>query len=306
MKIAVMAAGGVGGYFGARLAAAGHEVSFIARGAHLAAIRERGLRLDSDIGNLHLTDARATDDPAEIGPVDVVMFAVKLWDTETSAAACKPLIGPGTAVIPFQNGVDSIDALTRILGPEHTLGGVARISAVISEPGVIRQMGDFTILQFGEVDGTESDRVKAFAAACDEAGFKGQIVPDVRFALWEKFVFLAALSGITAAARSPLGLIRASDAGTLMLRRAIEETAAVGRAKGIDLSDEVVERVWSLGQKMPDGLKASMLADLEAGRRLEAPWLSGAVSRMGRETGVPTPVHDTLYAVVSPFETGAA
>ncbi len=305
MKIAVMAAGGVGGYFGARLVAAGHDVSFIARGAHLAAIRANGLRLDSDIGELHLPEVRVTDNPAEIGPVDVVMFAVKLWDTEASAEACKPLLGPETAVIPFQNGVESIDTLTRVLGGDHACGGVARISAVISEPGVIRQMGGFASLQFGEIDGSRSPRINAFAAACDEAGFPGEIVDDVRAALWEKFVFLVALSGITAATRGPIGPVRDDDDGARMLRAVIEENAAVGRAMGVDMNETVVDRAWGFSQKVPYGMKASMLADLEAGRRLEAPWLSGAVSRMGREKGVPTPVNDTLYAVIKPFEMGA-
>ena len=304
MRIAVMAAGGVGGYFGARLVKAGHDVTFIARGAHLAAIRETGLKIDSDIETLHVADAQATDDPAEIGPVDVVMFAVKLWDMEASAAACAPMLGPETAVIPFLNGVESVDALTRVLGADHALGGVARISAVIAEPGVIRQMGGFASLQFGEVSGERTARIEAFASACEEAGFPGEIVPDVHVALWEKFTFLSALSGITAASRGPIGPIRETEAGAEMIRRAIAETAAVGRAKGVPLDDELEARSWTFGQKIPAAMKASMLADLEAGKRLEAPWLSGAVSRMGREVGVPTPVHDTLYAVVQPYEMG--
>jgi len=304
MKIAVMAAGGVGGYFGARLQAAGHDVAFLARGAHLAAIRAHGLRINSDIGDLHLTDVMATDDSRDIGPVDIVMFAVKLWDTDASAEACRPLLGPDTAVIPFQNGVESIDTLARVLGPAHGCGGIARISAVIAEPGVIRQMGNFASLQFGEADDRRSSRMDAFSAACERAGFPGEIVDNVRHALWEKFIFLVALSGITAATRCAIGPIRDDVDGARMLRAVIEENAAVGRAMGVDMNPSVVERAWTFGQKVPHDMKASMLADLENGRRLEAPWLSGAVSRMGRELGVPTPVNDTLYAVVKPFEMG--
>jgi 2-dehydropantoate 2-reductase len=304
MKIAVMAAGGVGGYFGARLAEAGIDVTFIARGAHLAAIRENGLKIVSPLGDVQLPPGHATDDAADIGPVDIVMLAVKLSDLETAAEACKPLLGPETAVVPFLNGVAAPDVLTRILGPKHACGGAAYISAHIEAPGCIKHIGEFARLVFGELDGTLSDRLKAFEAVLSDSGVLAEISDDIEVELWEKFTVLVALSGTTGAARSPVGPIRASAIGHDVFINAMREVIAVGRARGIALADDLLDRRIKFFNDMPDAMKASMLVDLEAGKPLEAPWLSGAVARMGREAGVPTPVNDALFMAVEPYVSG--
>ena len=304
MKIAVMAPGGVGGYFGGRLADAGHDVTFIARGANLEAIRQSGLRVTSPLGDIHLTAPSVTDDAAEIGPVDIVLFAVKLNAMEAAAEACRPLIGPETAVVPFLNGVDAPAILAEVLGADHACGGVTYISAHIEGPGHIGHIGDFAKLVFGEMDGSMSDRLDALQRACADSGIDATLTPEIEVALWEKFSLLVPMSGMTAAARSPLGVIRSDPMGRHVFEACMRETVAVGIAKGIPLADDLVDRQMSLFNGLPDEMKASMLVDLEAERPLEAPWLSGAVARMGRELGVPTPVNDTLFAAMQPFVMG--
>lgn len=306
MKIAVMAAGGVGGYFGARLAAAGHDVAFIARGAHLDAIRSGGLRVESPHGDIHLTDATVTDNPADIGPVDIVMFAVKLTDMATAAEACRPLLKDGTAVIPFLNGVEAPEYLRDTLGAEHACGGIAYISTHIGGPGLIRHVSKFARIVFAEIDGGPSPRLEAFRDACVDSGIEVAISPDIEVALWEKFTFLVALSGVTGAARSAIGEIRANPIGHDVFVGAMAEVIAVGRARNIALADDLLAKQTKLFSALPDTMKASMLVDLEAGKALEAPWLSGAVALMGREAAVPTPINDALFAAVLPNVGGAA
>jgi len=306
MKIAIMATGGVGGVFGAKLAEAGEDVTFVARGAHLEAIRQSGLKIEGGGGETLITDAQATDDPARIGPVDVVIFAVKLWDTENAAEMCKPLLGDDTVVIPFQNGVGAIEALNAVIGPSHTAGGVSRVSASISAPGVIRQVGDFAYLGFAEADNQPSARMSAFLGACENAGIESEIVDDIHRALWQKFIFLVTLSGMTTAARTPLRALIESSEGLDTARACMTEIYTVGRARGVDLPDDTVEKLVAFGKSIPDAMKASQAIDLENGRRLEAPWLTGAVCDMGREAGIPTPVNDALYAVIKPFIMGNA
>ena len=305
MKIAVMATGGVGGYFGGRLAEANHEVSFIARGAHLDAIRDKGLKVESLYGDVHLPDAKATNHPSDIGPVDVVIFAVKLGDMEEAAKACSPLLGDNTAVIPFLNGVDAPATLTRLLGPKYACGGVTYIFSSISRPGCIRHVGKFARLVFGELDGRPSKRLKAFETACSESGIETSLSDDIMGAVWEKFSVLVPLSGITAGARSPVGPIRAEPLGYEIFTAAMMEAISVGKAKGIALPDDLQGRHIQFFNDLSDEMKTSMLVDLEAGKALEAPWLSGAVSRMGREVGIATPVNDTLFAVLQPHVMGA-
>lgn len=291
MRIAVLGAGGVGGYFGGRLAAAGEDVAFLARGAHLRALRERGLRIASARGDLDLRPVVATDDPAEIGPVDLVLFAVKLWDTETAAAAARPLLGPGTAVVTVQNGVESVETLGRALGPERVLGGTTYISVVIESPGVIRHTGSLARLIFGAPDGRPSPPAEALLAACRRAGIDAELSPRIVEAIWEKFIFLAAFSGITALTRRPIGEIRERPELRGLMVEAIGETAAVARAAGIAVPRDIVQRHTARFESMPPETKSSMLQDLERGGRLELPWLSGAVIRLGERYGVATPVH---------------
>jgi 2-dehydropantoate 2-reductase len=305
MRICIFGAGGVGGYFGARLAAAGEDVSFIARGAHKAAMEAHGLRIESPLGDMTLADPVLAEDPVVVGPVDVVLFCVKLWDTETAAAACSALLGPETAVISLQNGVDAEDTLTGILGGPHVMGGVAQIASVISAPGVITHTSDFARLWFGEMDNRRSARAEAFLAACEGAGIEARIVDDIQLELWRKFIFLTAMSAATALARSPIGPIREDADGRVMLEMLLGETVAVARAKGIRIAEDFEARLMDIIGTFPPNMKASMAHDLERGNRLEAPWLSGTVVRLGRELGVPTPAHATAYAALGPYIDGA-
>ncbi|MBT7294524.1 MAG: 2-dehydropantoate 2-reductase, partial [Rhodospirillaceae bacterium] len=301
MKIAVMAAGGVGGYFGARLAAAGGDVHFIARGAHLEAIRQNGLKLESPLGDLHIKDAQATDDPATVGVADVVLFAVKLWDSEAAAKACTALIGPDTIFVTFQNGIDGVSRLTPILGAKPVVGGVTHISSFIGQPGTIRHNGDFARLQFGEADGGASPRLAAFLAACEGAGIKAKISPDIELAQWQKFVFLVGLSGATGVTRQSIGPILADPDCRQMLVSLMEETAAVGRARGIALAADFAHDRLAYAEALPAHMKASMLNDLQQGKRLELDWLSGEVVRLGRQLAIPTPTNDAVYAALKPL-----
>jgi 2-dehydropantoate 2-reductase len=291
MRIAIMGSGGVGGYIGARLAASGQDVTFLARGAHLAAIREHGLALRSALGDALIRPAEASDEPAAVGPVDLVIFAVKLYDTEVGAAAARPLVGPHTGVLTLQNGVDSTETLGRVLGPAHVIGGVAHIAAVIEQPGVIRHTGTMARFVLGELGGAQSERLGALAEALRAAGVDHQVSADVRRDIWEKMVFLATFAGVTALLRLPIGPIRADADTRAMLRAGLDEAHAVARAKGIVLSEDFVERTLTRCDGLPYEMKSSMLQDLERGRRLELPWLSGTIVRLGGELDVPTPTH---------------
>ena len=298
MRIAVMAAGGVGGYFGARMAAAGHEMYFIARGAHLDAIRKNGLKVESTLGNLHLKDAKVTDDPAEVGPVDIVLFAVKLWDTEKAAAQAKPLIGPETRLITLQNGVDSVERIAPILGADHVVGGIAYLATVISAPGVISHTSPFAAMQCGRIDAKPDARLAAFADAAKAASVDIKISDRINRDRWEKFVFLVALSGMTSAARSTLGPVMADDETRAFYRTLMAETLAVGRAQGVPLSEDYIEERMKFSEAAPKGLKASMYHDLERGNRLELDWLAGTVVALARKTGVPVPANEAVYTLL--------
>ena len=224
-RFAIMGSGAVGGYFGGRLAAAGFDVVFIARGAHLAAIRARGLAIESALGDVRIDPAKATDSPAEVGPVDVVLFATKLWDTESAGAACRPLIGPRTAVISLQNGVEAEARLAAMLGPAHVMGGVAQIAAAIAAPGRIEHTGGFANIIFGEIDGRRTARAEALLAALTEAGIGAALADDIVKAIWEKFVFLVGLSGVTGVTRRTIGPIREEPRSRALLTEIVAETA---------------------------------------------------------------------------------
>ena len=301
MHIAVLAAGGVGGYFGARLAQAGHDVAFVARGRHLDAMRTQGLRITSALGDVHLARPRVSDDPATLGVCDVVLFAVKLWDTEAAAAAARPLLGPGSVAVPFQNGVESIERLGAIIGAGRVMGGVAYIAARIAAPGVIEHTGTMARLQFGALEPRQQAAADALLAACRGAGIDADTTADIRQALWMKFVFLVALSGMTAATRKPIGVIRADTDMRAAFEASMRETCALARARGIVLPNDFVAERMRFGDGLPAAMKASMAHDLEAGNRLEAPWLGGAVARMAKEAGIDAPVNATLYAAVKPY-----
>ncbi|MEA2884278.1 MAG: 2-dehydropantoate 2-reductase [Bradyrhizobium sp.] len=305
MRIAVVGAGGVGGGFGAALAKAGADVTFIARGAHLAAMKANGLKITGGRGETHLVPTQATDNPAETGPVDIVLFCVKLWDVESAGEHIKPLIGPQTGVIPLQNGIDAAERLLPILGKEAVMGGVAQISAAIISPGVIQQVGTFMRMIFGELDGSPSRRAEDFYALCLKAGFDATLSDQILTELWMKFILLASNAGMMALARQPIGKLRDDPDLRPIFLAAWQEVIDIGHAKGIKLPDDALQKVLDFTDHAPPAMKASMAVDLERGNRLELPWLSGKVAAMGRELGVPTPTHDMMYAMLKPYVAGA-
>jgi len=304
MHIAIMGSGGVGGYFGGRLAETGEDVSFIARGAHLQALTTRGLRIQSPKGDLHLPRVRASDDPRALGPADVVLFTVKMYDVTTAAEFIRPLVSTDTVVITFQNGVEAVDLVAAAVGREHVAGGVAYVSAVISEPGVIKHTA-LDKLIFGELDGRASDRLTRFKRACERTNFQSALSERIEVDLWSKFARLSVFSGMTSVTRSPIGALRGDPELFAMLKAACQETMAVGRARGVAIPDTLMNEILEMVNSLPYEAKASMLEDLERGNRLELPWLSGAVVRLGEEVGVPTPIHRFIATVLRPQMNGA-
>jgi 2-dehydropantoate 2-reductase len=307
MRIAAMAAGAVGGYFGARMQAAGHDVFYIARGAHLDAIRKNGLTLESAHGDLHLAKVNATDKPAEVGPVDIVLFAVKLWDTESAAEQALPLLGPATRVVSLQNGVDSYERIAPIVGADRAIAGVTYVITLIDRPGVIKQTSQFQSIICGTIDGRPDAPLKAFVDAAKSAGIDITLSPNIERDRWQKFIFLSATSGATSVTRSSMGPILADPDTRALFRAIMAETFAVGRAKGVALDDDFVEQRMAFADKnVPASMKASMANDLDRGNRLELDWLAGRVKQLGRELKVPTPVNDTIYAALKLYRFGSA
>ena len=305
MRIAVVGAGGVGGGYGAALAKAGADVTFIARGAHLAAMKGKGLKVESGRGDTHLVPTQATDDPKTVGPVDVVLFCVKLWDVESAGEAIKPMVTADTAVIPLQNGVDASERLAPILGKTAVMGGVANISATIAEPGVIRQTGTVMRMVFGELDGRKSARAEALAALCGKAGIDGVLSTAILTDLWMKFILLASNASIMALTRLPVGKLRDDPDIAPWFTTAYEEVTAVGRAAGVTLPPDAVDRTLNFNRNAPPNLMASMAVDLLRGNRIELPWLSGKVLELGKKHGVATPTHAFMYAALKPYIMGA-
>ncbi len=304
MRIAVVGAGGVGGAFGAALAKAGADVTFIARGAHLAAMKSKGLRIEGGRGETHLVPTQATDDPASVGPVDFVLFCVKLWDVESAGEHIKPLVGPNTAVIPLQNGIDAPERLVPILGAQAVMGGVAQISASIVEPGVIRQVGSFMRMLFGELDGRTSQRGESLLAMCQKAGFDSVLSDQIVTELWMKFILLATNASVVAVARQPIGKLRDDPDMRQQFVAAYKEVVDVGRARGVKLPADAVDKMLAFNAGAPPTMKPSMALDLERGNRIELPWLGGKVVELGRQLGVPTPTHAFMYAALKPYVMG--
>ncbi len=305
MRIAVMAAGAVGGYFGARLAQAGHEVAFVARGRQLEALRAHGLRVYSPLGDVHLPHVEVTDEPAGIGTVDLVLFTVKLWDTMEAAGAIKPLLGGNTAVVSFQNSVVKDDTLRQALGAQHIIGGVCYIAATIAEPGVIRHTGTIAKLVFGEYDGSQSPRVRQFGDACADAGVDAEISDRIEQAIWEKFVFLVGVSGTTSLARSAIGPIRSHPRSRAFLHDAMEEVVQVARAQGVPLRADYADDRIAFADQMDASATSSMYRDLEQGNRLEVDWLSGDVVERGTRLGVATPRNRAISDILSIYSGGS-
>jgi len=299
MRVAVIGSGGVGGYYGGKLAAAGEDVTFVARGAHLAAIQRDGLQVKSVAGDFHVRP-RATDDPATIGRVDLVLFCVKGYDTKTAAERCQPLVGPETVVLCVQNGVDNEEKLARILGESRVLGGVVHILSTISAPGVITQTAGPRTLKCGEMGGGVSSRVTRVVETFVRAGVTAEASPNILVDLWEKFVFICAHGGVTALGRMGIGDILGFPETARFYRSVMDEIAAVGRAKGVPLPPDTTERAIAFARKLQPEMRSSLAHDLERGNRLEIDALMGAVVRYGTEVGVSTPLNSAIYACLLP------
>ena len=301
MRIAVMGGGAVGGYFGGMLSRAGNDVTFIARGAHLAAMQANGLTLETPKGTLEVRNARFVAEPGDAGPCDVVLFAVKAYAIEAAAMPLKPLVGAGSTVISVLNGVDHQDRIGAVLGQQNVIGGLALVSGVITSPGVIRYTSPMSALRFGEADGSMSARALAFRDACIAAGFNAEVLADIRRAQWEKFVGLATNAALTSLFRLPAGYLYNDPDIAALARRAFAEVAAVGRASGIALADDSADRALAIHQSFPKTMYASMYHDLAKGKPMELDSLSGYIVRRGRALGVPTPVHEMAYLALKPY-----
>ncbi len=294
MKIAIFGSGGVGSYFGGLLAQAGHEVAFIARGAHLQALRDKGLKVRSVHGDFDIPRVTATDDPQEVGETDLTICTVKTYDIGVIADRLRPLMGPQTALLPLQTGVETPDALTQHFG-SAVLGGAVWVVAAVAEPGVIQQQSQFRRIVFGELDSRETPRLHTIHEALANSGATVEITGDIRKVLWTKLLFIASFSGITSVTRAPAGPVMACVESRLLLERAMREVEAVARAKGFQLDDDVVAKTLDFCDKLAPDATSSMQRDVAAGRRLEYDAINGAVVRAGKETGLPTPVHEFCW-----------
>jgi 2-dehydropantoate 2-reductase len=300
MKIAVMGSGGVGGFYGGRLANAGYDVTFVARGAHLAAMRKGGLTIESDTQPaIHVSKVKVTDDPASIGLVDYVIIAVKLWDTLAAAGAVRTIVGAHTGVLSLQNGVIKDDILKREIGKSNIMGGVAYVGTTIARPGVIRQTGSLQRLLFGEYDGKPSPRATRLLEALQNAGIQAEIADDIRRTLWEKYVFLVGLSGSTASMRSAIGPIRENPQTRAFLFDLMKETVAVGRALGVNLPEDYASQRLSFADGVSPEMTSSLHHDLERGNPLEVEWLSGGVVQLGNTMNVPTPANRAVWDILA-------
>lgn len=303
MRIAIWGVGGVGGYFGARLAQAGEDVVFIARGAHLEAIRANGLTVDSIAGDFRVTPAQATDDPGEVGPFDAVVVGVKAWQVPQAAEQMKAVTTPDTVILPLQNGVEAPRQLAAVLGKEHVLGGLCRIMSFISAPGVIRHAAIDPYVAFGELDNRHSERVARLKEIFDRApGLSAEVPEDINLAMWRKFLLIAAWSGVGAVSRAPIGVMRSQPETRALLLQAMEEIVAVAQAHGVVLSQSDIEKTMVFIDGLAAGGTASMQRDIIEGRPSELASQNGAVVRLGEEKGVATPLHSTIYHSLLPQE----
>jgi 2-dehydropantoate 2-reductase len=302
VRIGIYGTGGAGGHFGARLAKAGEDVVFIARGEHLAAIREKGLAVETDTGEILVHPAIAADDPAEAGAVDVILLGVKTWQVEEAARQMGPMLGPETFVVPLQNGVDAADQLIRVLGEKRVIGGLCATFSWISAPGRIRSLGQVHSLRFGELDRRPSERTERLRRVFEKAGIRATIPPDIHAGLWQKLLMVASFGGVGAVTRMPIGVTRSIPETRRMILSAMEEIAAVGRARRVAMAEDAVAQ----GLAFVDGLDptgtTSLQRDITEGRPSELEAWNGAVVRLGREAGVPTPTHEFLYASLLPLE----
>src|SRR5262249_50002425 len=304
MRVAVMAAGAVGGYFGGRMAAAGNGVAVIARGGHGKALRRGGLKIESSLSDLHLKNVNVTDDPKQIGAVDVVLFAVKLWDTETAGEQTRALLGQNTRVITLQNGVDSVERLAPILGAQATIAGTTYVVTNIAMPGVIRHTGTVAKIHCGRLDGRPDAVLEGYVEQMEVAGIDITATGDMLLEIWKKFVLLSGTSGITASTRQPLGVIRDDADMRTFFFRLMHETMATGRAAGVVFPPDFPTELERSGAGFPPIMNAQMANALHGGNRLELDWLAGKVVALGRKYGIPTPGQEAVYAILKPYRMG--
>jgi 2-dehydropantoate 2-reductase len=306
MRIAFMGAGGLGGYFGARIAKGGAaEVHFIARGRHLEAMRKEGLRVEGP-DPIHIPHVAATDDPRQVGIVDFVLIGVKLWDTEAALEQVRPMVGPSTTLISFQNGVLKDNYLRAAYDPSQVMGGVGYVATTIDRPGVIRQTGPMQRLLFGEFDGSRTPRGEALLEACLAGGIKAELSEHILREIWQKYVFLVGLSGTTTTIRKTIGPIRENAQTRAFLLDVMREVVAVGRAHGVDLAENYAEVRLQLADDVAYDMTSSMHHDLERGNPLEVRWLAGGVVELGRAKGVPTPLNRAIADILALHATGRA
>lgn len=305
MRIAVMGSGGTGGYFGGLLAHAGEDVTFIARGTHLEALRDGGLTITSRLVGDFTVPVQATDQPKTVGQVDLVLFCVKAYDTDAAAEAIRPLVGSDTIVLPLQNGIDALERLGSIVGPEHVIGGVALITSNLTAPGAVAQTGGPGKIIAGEPAGGESPRIDRLVRTLQHAGISAQSHPEIHLAIWEKFVFICAFGGITALTRLPIGPIMASAECHALFEGVMREVLMLAEAQNIALPAGTVERGVALAGGFEPWARGSLLHDLESGRRMELEALNGTVVRLGRAHGLAVPLNWVVYAALQPYAEGA-
>jgi 2-dehydropantoate 2-reductase len=305
MRIAVMGTGGTGGYFGGLLARAGEEVTFIARGAHLEAIRKNGLAIKSVLAGDFTFSATATDNPEDIGPVDFVLFCVKAYDNAVAVDLVRPLIGPQTIVLSVQNGIDNEQQIGKVIGPEHIVGCIAYVSSTVESPGVIAQTAGPGKIIFGEMAGGASPRTEALKDTLQRAGITAELHPDIQTALWQKFMAICGVNGVTALTRLPMGEIMVCEETRNLLKGTMEEVEAVARPSGANLPAGCVQQSIDFFGSLEASMRGSMYYDLAAGRRLELEVLNGTVVRLGDEHGIPTPINFAIYAALKPYLNGA-
>ena len=302
MRFAIVGAGGLGGYYGARLAEAGHEVAFIARGAHLDAIRKNGLKVFSPLGDTHLNDVVATNDPRDVGLVDVIVVAVKTWQIADAARAMQPMIKADTIVVPFLNGVEAPDELASIVGAEHVVGGLSKVFSLVEAPGVVRHFNPGAYVEIGELGGGLSERVEKLRAAFESAGSQANSSADIRTELWKKLLTVSSWAGLGALSRSPMGVLRSLPETHALIDRAMDEGIAVGARRGHPIAADYKRELWTFYEAMPADATASMQRDLMAGKPSELDAWNGAIVRFGLETGVDTPVQTFTYHALLPME----
>lgn len=305
MKIMVMGTGGVGAYYGGLLAQQGNDVTFIARDAHLQAMRTNGLQVKSIFGDFTVSPAQATENPAEVKDVELILFCVKTYDTDKAAEAIRPAVGPRTAVLSLQNGVDAVERIGKVVGLEHVIGGATWLSSAVEAPGVIKQVSQFRRVVFGELDGTRSERIQAIYEVLKNTGITVEVSENILKILWTKFVFISAASSLGSLTRLPIGDWRSVPETRTMITALMREVESLARAQGIPLDEDVVQKSLDFIDNSAPHIKASMQLDVERGRRTELESMIGVIGRKGREWNVPTPVADLIYASLLPVELSA-